>query len=517
MAPAFFDKLLSLIGNSNDPEADKKKRIRLLAKEISRNKYSKFFNLKSGEIDGSMGKVFFDMYKICSNAQVLLVSIGKSAQLKQIIVETFFDKQLLEIRDRLMPEAIEEQAKTNTDIKALGKSLSSDFTVLSAAMDAAMIANIDRCYDIILTLAQFAAFDFYVVLKKFDSKIPERNFTYQPKFAPVRGEYLKNEFKDFLDVSFGLDPDQDWKRALAALKHFKNDVDVVVPEQWHKLLVLLREIKRSGIIELIIRYIEQKPDWINKPKLIDEHIAESYMESKRVEIKASIDKLLNAKKNAQVYALAKTIFGTTDIDRVKYYTEKASEMYIKKNFEGFIYSGAINYLKAFILDYYKKEIRELYDLLLVRGQWTNNEMARKTSEHHNILMEISDKLVAFDESMGDSGDNGSRLKNAIVKADRDKSQARYVSTILSTVNNNALELINKSALSLIVVGKSLKALFDDLQKQKRELLVNWKELEVVSENTLDDRISAAYKKIYYFIQLAQAYTNSSSVEKTSEE
>jgi len=513
MASGFLEKLLSMFGSANDPEAAKKRRIKQLGTELSRNKYSKFYRVKTGEIDGSMGKTFYDMYKVVANARVFLQNAAKSAQLKQIVTETFFDKTIDEVRQRLTPEAIEEMAKTAP--RDLNKSLSSDFAVLSAAFDSAMIQNIDRCYDNILAMTQFVAFDFLYVLKKFDSGITERNFSYQPKFAAVRGEYLKDELKDFLEASFGVDPDQDWKKALAAIKAYKNDVNVVVPDQWNKLLLLLRDIKKSGIVELMIRHIEQKPDWVFRQKLIDEHIAESYLELKRAEIKAAVDKVAKARKTAQIDVLAKMVFGSTEINRVKYYTEKGGEIYVKKNFDGFLHSSAVNYLKAFLLDYVKKDLRELYDLVLVRGQWTNSELSRQTSDHLHKLMDISDKLIAFDESMSDAGENGSRLKASIVKADRDKSQARYVTVILKTANEQAMELIKVSGLSLIAVCKSLKMLADDLQKPSHELLLNWKDLESVSESPLAQRISAAYKKVYYFVQMMQAFAGTGEQDPES--
>jgi hypothetical protein len=501
----FLDKLISIFSGANDPEAAKKHRIKQLVRDMAHNKYARFYRAKTGEIDGSLGKLFYDIYKVVCPAQVFLQNAAKSAQLKQIVVEAFFDKELEEIKNRLTPEAIEEKAKTG--LKELSKSLNDDFAVLDAALDSDRIAAIDRCYDNILAMVQFVTFDFFFFLKKFDSKITERSFSYQPVFSPVRGEYLKNELRDFLDVSFGIDPDQDWKKALAAVKTYKNGVDVVAADQWNKLLALLRDIKKSGMIDLMIRHIEQKPDWIFKPRLIDEHIAENYLGAKRAEIKTAIDKVVKARNNARVDALAKVVFGSTEINRVKYYTEKNSELYIKKGFDGYIYTSGVNYLKAFLLDYLKKDLRELYDLLLIRGQWANPELSRQTSDHLHKLMDISDTLISFDESMSDTADNGSRLKTAIAKADRDKSQARYITMILKTVNEKALEMIKAGALSFTVLGKTLKALSDDIQKPSHELLINWKELEGVSETPLSQRIADAYKKVYYFIQILQAYSD----------
>jgi hypothetical protein len=76
---------------------------------------------------------------------------------------------------------------------------------------------------------------------------------------------------------------------------------------------------------------------------------------------------------------------------------------------------------------------------------------------------------------------------------------------LKNVNEEALGLINQSAQLLIVVGKNLKNLLDDYQKPSHELVMNWKELEGVSEVPIDQRIAGAYKKIYYFIQMMQFF------------
>jgi hypothetical protein len=502
MAAAFLDKFFSLFGVSKDPESAKKRQLKQLVKELSGNKYARFYRPKSEELDGSVGKFFYDIYRIIASAQVLMQNAAKSAQLIQVATEAFLDKNLQAIRERLSPESIEERAKKMT-IKDLAKQLEADMAAYSAAFDSSRIEAIDRCYNLILALNQFVNYDFFFLLKKFDSNITERNFSYQPKFASVRGEYLSGDIKDFLDVSFAVDPDQDWKNALRILKIYKNGVDVVAPDQWNRLLLSLRELRKSNMLELMIRHIDKNPQWLFQPKLPDEHIAEAYIEKKRAEIKDAIDQIVNAKKNAQVNALVKMIFGAAEIDRAKYYTEKAGEIYIKKNFEGFLFAAGINYLKAFLLDYFKKDIRELCDLFLIRGQWTDMLLSQQMSDCFHRIMELSDKLIAFDETLSDNGENGSRLKASIIKADRDKSQARYVTLILKNVNEAAQGLINAAAQALIGVGKNLKNLIDDYQKPSKELILNWKELEGASEAPIAQRMTDTYKKLYYFIQILQ--------------
>jgi hypothetical protein len=498
----FLDKILALFEGDRDGESGKKKQLRKLVKELSGNKYARFYRPKTEEIDGTLGKFFYDMYKIVSSAQVFLQNAGKSAQLKQVCAEAFLDRNLEEVKKRISAESVEERAKT-VQIKDLSEQLKKDLAVFSAAFDNDRIGIIDRCYSLIMAMADFVTFDFFFLLKKFDSGMAERDFSRVPKFAPIRGEYLTDELKDFLEVSSAVDPDQDWKNVLRVLKIYRNGIDVTSADQWTKLLTLLREVRRSGILELMIRHIDKNPSWVPAVKLPDEHIAGAYLEGRQAEARGAINKIVNSRKNAQVGVLAKNIFGSADIERAKYYTVRNSEIYEKKNFDGFLFAQGINYLKAFLLDHFKKDIRELCDILLIRGQWTAQALSQQMSDGFHRTMEISDKLIAFDETLSDDGENGSRLKASIVKADRDKSQARYVTIILDSVNEAALELINLAAQSLIVVGKNLKVLFEDYQKNPHALVINWKELEGASEAPLGQRMADTYKKIYYFIQIMQ--------------
>ena len=498
----FLDSIFALFGGKKDSDSGKKKQLKRLVKELSGNKYARFYKPKTEEIEGALGKFFYDVYRIVSPAQVFLQNAGNSAQLRQVCAEAFLDKNLGEVRKRISAESIEERART-VQIKDLTRQLKEDLAVFAAAFDHDRIGAIDRCYSLIMAMTGFVTFDFFFLLKKFDSNITERSFSYTPRFTPIRGEYLGDELKDFLEVSSAVDPGEDWKNVLRVLKIYKNGVDVVAADQWTKLLVFLRDIRKSGMLELMIRHIDKNLSWVSGAKLPDEHIAEAYLEGRQAEAREAMDRIINSRKNAQVGVLAKTIFGGADIERAKYYTVKNSEIYEKKNFDGFLFAQGINYLKAFLLDHFKKDIRELCDILLIRGQWTAQALSRQMSDGFHRIMELSDKLIVFDETLSDDGENGSRLKAAIVKADRDKSQARYVTIILKNVNETARELINLASQSLIVVGKNLKALLEDYQKNSHELVINWKELEGASEVPLDQRITDTYKKIYYFIQIMQ--------------
>jgi hypothetical protein len=256
----------------------------------------------------------------------------------------------------------------------------------------------------------------------------------------------------------------------------------------------------------MVQYTLRNPLWQWKRVSFKETIGEEWLEEKKAEAVAYVQKINNAKKNSQINALTKQIFEATDLVRLDNYTVQLSESLRKKKVEYYVYAEGLNYLKAFLDDYVNKEIKELSDILLIRGQWTNNTMAREMSEALHRLLEAAGPINDLDTVLADEGSDGSRLRPALQRVDRDQSQIRYINSIVSNNNEKALEIINQAAQDLIVVGKHLKNLIDDLQKKHPELMLNWKELNLVSKDPLSQRMVSDFKRINYFVQLMHLCT-----------
>ncbi|MDR0555144.1 MAG: DUF5312 domain-containing protein [Treponema sp.] len=431
----------------------------------------------------------------------------KSPALKMAAIDTFLDEKVKAILDGLSPEAIEKRAK-ETNPKELTGKLREELTALTAAFNAPAMAAVDGCYNHILTFAQFVGFDFFSLLKKFDSSLTERNFNRSPQFTAIKGDQVVRPIQNFLEAAGGLDPDIDWKTVQKVLKSYKN-MDVVAADQWNKLLVQWREVKRSNILELMVRHITATPLWQPKMTVLpNEHIAEPYLENFKVSTAAAIESIVNAKRNAKVRELAKAVFGSADTNRLRYYTAQNHEIYVKKNFEGFTHVMGLNLLKAFLSDCFQKDIQEICDLLLIRGQWSSNGLSRQLSEGFHDIKAMIDQVAAFDDALADNGQNGARLKAALIRSDRDKSQAKYIRIILGSVNEEAENLIRTAAQGLIVIGKNFKSVLEDMQKKSHELIINWKELESASNEPVGPKITMVYKKMYCFIQILQLLVQS---------
>ena len=139
-------------------------------------------------------------------------------------------------------------------------------------------------------------------------------------------------------------------------------------------------------------------------------------------------------------------------------------------------------------------------------KWTTAVQSQQLSDSYHALLEVSTDILAFDDSLADEAEMGSRLRAALLKSDRDKDQLKYLRTMLKDVNDRAVGLVTKSAINLIQVGRQIKSLIEDQAKVGRyEMLLNWKEIENAGSRPLKDLLVDVYKRIYFMVQLLQHF------------
>jgi hypothetical protein len=481
-------------------EDTKRRLLKKLAKDIQ-GRAGHFYRPKSMEIQPALGKFFYDLYKTLAHAQVFLQNAAKSAQLKQITVESFLDMKFLDARQRLNADYLKERAKTMPIIE-VSHLLREDLAILAGAFDMDFISRVDTCYNQILSLIHLAGFDYFFLLRKFDAGILERNFTITPHFRPVRGKAVLEDLKDFLEVSSPIPADVDWTMVLRILKAYKNNVDVVKEDEWNKAIKSLQNIRRSSILELMIRHISEDPRHEFKIALSQEHIAEAYLEECRQEVEDAFSGFLYSQKQNQINALARELFGDPDIRRLQYYTEKDNDAFVQRGLKGFAYTQGLNYLKIFLIDFFQQDMQGLCELLLIRGHWSSMEESKRLSETFHILLNNTNGLLALEHSLGENGEEGARIRSILLKSVRNQSLLRQLNSILQRINGDAGDLLNSTAEALFLLGKQFKEILVDARKEGL-YISNYRELQKEAEPPLTQHLIVSFKRIYAYLQLQQ--------------
>ena len=501
-SPTFFEKFFSFLFGSNDPDREKKRLLKDIEHQLKSSKH-RFYRPKTEEALPAMGKYFHELYSIAGPAQLLVDHADNSDVLKTMIIEHSFSDRQRELREHLSEESIKERS-AKTSLQELEAEVKGKATEFLASFDTQKAKEINLSFNLLAVFLDVIHFDYYFLLKKFDSRLPEQDFKYLPHFDVIQAEYILEDLKDFLSMLYTVDPQANWKTVLAVLKEYRG-TDVVSSSDWNKILRLLIEVRRSSIFELCIRHASKNPYFKVKASLPNTKVVEDYLAKLKTQTELFVQKLLKQDYEQTVGKYTKAVFGTTAVSRTKNYTEKNNAVFTQRMLGGFTHVAPVNYLYAFLVDYFKKDIRELVDLLIVRGRWSTPLMSQQLSESYHVLLQACDEVVALDEGLGDDGEVGNKIKNLIWKSDRDKSALKPLRQALKEVNDAAMSLLQQSARSLVVMGKSLKIVLDDYDKKNRELITNWKEIETVSGNSARSKIIEVYKKIYYFIQLIQLF------------
>jgi hypothetical protein len=313
-----------------------------------------------------------------------------------------------------------------------------------------------------------------------------------------------DQLQDFLEILPGIDPDADWDRVLEVFKEHRG-VEVIGRDVLRKALQYVREAQRSGSLLLLTRYLVANPDWKPMVRRHREKIVEPYMMKLKAEAESTAHKVASSRKNERVDQLVQAVFGTTPVRGMKNYAQEVNPQLTEKLLGGFEHVTALNYLRAFLVDLLPVSIREVVDLLLIKGKWTTNQHSQALSEAFHQLLNLSEAMTRFDEDLAEDGEAGRRLRTIAAKVEHDRKALVSLRGALQQVNERARAMLAAAMPHLVAVARVLKLAYDDIGRPNPIHLLNSRELRPSGDRDLRSLVATVYKKIYNFAQLMQAY------------
>ena len=500
---SFFQSLFSNLFKSSNPEAEKKRKLKAIAKSFSKTKYHSFYRASTIEVLPPFAKLFFDIYKFVAPAQAIFKSNQNPNLYKaQVINYSLSDKQL-GLLEHFDQQKIMELART-VPIQQLSTKLEEEFSIFSAEFDNERMNRTENLYKAFSALQDFCCFDYYVLLKKFTNSIQEYNFNTVPNFEKINGEYITDDLKDFCAAAYAItDENLFWNELFAFFKATQS-TETITLGNWKKIVAKMKNIQQSGAFDLMIRHISGNTDYVTEIPSHYTSLIEPYMDKIQEEIRTTISKIGSQQKENKANQICEQIFGSTDFQTLHFYTVSANDTFSKKELGTYIFTEPLNYLKAFLLEYVKKDIREFFDVVVVRGQW-DASLANPMSNAYQELLKISDEITTFDNDLSEDGGSGLKIKTLLPKTAHDPGAENIINRIISDSNEQARGYLVTASQDLITIGKTLKQLIEDYSKQKSEIVHNWRELERYIDHPMKEFSIGIYKKIYLFVQLMQQY------------
>lgn len=495
----FFQTLLDSIFGGNDAEAEKKRQLKLIAKKIAKSKYNKFYKFSGNEALPAIARYIYEIYKVIYPAQTMFQGIQNQNILKRLVIDFCTPKEIKDLEDSLSSEHIlsiskkipSEQLKEQALLRL---SEFSDYFTLEK------ISEIDNLYKQIISVKDFCTFDFYFFLKKFNKSIREADFSSIPQFEKINAEYILDDLKDFISIAWAIPFDTDFSNMTKLLRSYKG-VEPITLQNWKRVVLRLNNLKQSGIFEMIIKLISLNPTTTVELQTPNSNIIEPYLDKLKEETENVLEKLVEQEKSSKAAEICSQLFQNVDMNQLKNYTDELNETFKRKGICPFIHYQPLNYLKVFLIEIFKKDIREYYDLVFVRGHWESQALSAPFSEAYNSLIMTSDLITQFDAQLAEDSSVGMKIKTLLPKTERDNGAKNIINRLSEDSNDKAYKFIVESMQNLIVIGKIIKALIEDMSKPKSSLITNWKELSHFSEIPLREVSVKIYKKIYLFTTL----------------
>lgn len=500
----FLDRILGLFLGKGDPERERKRALRAIGKSLAKDRF-KFYKLRGPQVEPGIARLLHETYRSIYAVRKFIQPSDTSGVLKELVIDSCMTDRQNELKAALEERVIREKAK-KTEIKAVAEEIRDTMIDFVGTFDANRVSEINAIYNQSRAFIQFCSFDYYFTLRKFDAAISEDSFAQKPRFEAINAEYVVDDLRDFQELLDSLSADTDWQRVFDTLTAYRG-VEIVDREGWLKVFKKLRVVAEARVLEQIVRHASGDPYWQSKPVSYNARIVEPYLNEIKASVEGVLQKLVAERRNSRIDKLVQQVFGTTVIARTKNYTVKSNVVFQKADVEGFLHTDALNYLKAYLLDYFKKGMREIVqDLLIVRGKWVTGIQAQQLSDAYHGVLAVSEQIIKLDEGLAEDGEMGQRLRRASGRVvDRDPSSQKQLRDVLKVINDEAQRLVTEAARNLIVIGKNLKGLIEDIDRKEPELIINWKELDNSIEDDLKERMSALYRQLYYLVQLLQVY------------
>lgn len=499
-------RVLGMLGGGDDPERQKRRLLKEYARRVTRSR-PRLLNPRTGQAEPSLGALFHLYYRAVGPARILLRNAKLSAVLRTVAVERCLSERQRALLRALGEESLVSRSKTLAS-KELVESVRADLGEFVKAFDRKAVERARGAHRAVLQLVDLVSFDYWTTLRKFDSRYPETDFTYNPRFLSVDGEHVIDALKDFVEVLAPIDPELDWKEALAILKDYRG-MELISQDGWKELMRSTAELRRSGILLAVVRLVDQDPAYAPATRAPEGKIVESYVEAVRKQTETVLKKVIDTQRQESVEALRRQVFGDAELPKLTNYNAVLSERLTRKGLPGLAHTMALAFTKAYLIELHKTRVKELVDTLAIRGTWKDPGISRSLSDTYGDVLSVLQGILDLDQGLGDNQDLGLKLKGALARADRAKpptlTQGRQV---VEHLDKQAAGLVTRTTQGCAGLGQIFRTLVEDSGQPNPAVLLNWKDLKstVPKEDTRTSLVDV-FRRLQALTQLLRLSMN----------
>ncbi len=498
----FFKKLFG----GKDPV--KRRAFRVLKKELSSSRID-LFKLKQDLIQTPIAKLIFEIYKLTYPLKQFISFDKKTIKFppsfEESFVLSFHQSDALEVYNKLNEDYVKKLVPKYGIQKTadhLDKLLNEYFDYF----DKETLIKINSVFSNFLYFARFTNFDFFPILREFDTTLEEANFIRKPSFSPAEGSFLKNDLLKFHRSLFTFEVDGKLDAAFEIFSNIKG-FEPISKSNYNKLKNLISSLQKNGYIALIIRAIDKSlaPVPIDKPGTVD--VFNSYLQKKKNDVQTVVNSIKRTLKEQSMHTMISQLFEGSAEGRVKNYTDSKNDQLANLGIPVFKYVLPINYVKAFITDKYKTYISKVVNELIISGIFINKGVLNDLSNSYYALNSHLHNITAFENGLDSEGTTGKVITRLLQSIKREKSAKKILDKTIKNINLKAKIIIDEQVLNIKKMAQCLKNVLEDYKLKTPKIVSNIKKIRAGSNKQFIEELVKTYKDIFLLLKLMNNYVS----------
>lgn len=495
----FFNRLLG-----GDPI--KRKANRVLKKDLNSVRMG-LYKLKQDIILPPIAKIIYEIYKFTYPMRQIL-PLDKATNrfppsFEESFILQFHQDSAREIYNKLNEDYINKLALKN-GIKKTTIYIEKLLNEYFESFDRERILKINSLFTNFLYFTRFVYFDFYPILREFDSYLEEANFIKKPSFSGAEGSLLRGDLYKLHRALATFEADDKLDQGIdiyGTIKNFK-PISQTHLERLKQLIYLLQ---KNNYLSLIIRCIDKKIDPLPKEKRPYMDVFTSFS----LRTKGNIYTILNAVKNrikeGVVSSLVNQLFDGNVEMRVKNYNETKNEPFKSLGLTLFEYTSPLNYEKAFLTDKYKSSIGKIINELIINGIFIDKGALNELSNSYYVLNNLLEEINQFEDDLDIDGDSGKVIKRHVSSLKSNESSRKVLEKTIHDINSRAKLIIDEGILNMKQLAYGIKNTLEDYKKKTPAIITNIRKIRASNNRQFIEEILNSYREIYLFLKLISNY------------
>lgn len=506
---SIFDKIIEFITGFTSDERIKIRKLKEINKKLKHLKFS-FYNYKKDQILPAFGNYLYELYRMCQNISKFMDTKKHYTSIKQFIFEMYSTDKQKKLKYELEREHIDKAIKSSINPKEAINKVKKNIKEYIHSFDHDMIKKINSTYNQIADISNIVNFDWFFLVHKFDSEITETNFNYKPDFEPIEGKYVIDEIITINDYLETIDFNKDFKNVIEYIKTVSDDEGHV--SILRNIIKNSKTLKKNEYLFHLVRLIQKDPffkpqTFPNKAKVVQD-----YIYNFQVEIQQIVNRSLKELKKSKIDRLLMDIFHKTAIVRLKHYSDRLNDLMIKKSVVGFKHIEPLNYLKAFLLDFCKGEIKPRIDSLLIKGTWSTHTLSSEYSSLLEQFNKLSDKILEFDEQCSEDERYGKSIRKLVFAVKHDPNALSMLKKTVYKVDSEATQLLFQGINLFLSASTKIRELIDDANSKSSSIIVDIDKIKWDFNGEIVEELSEILRKLNNFNSLLRTFVKESKEE-----